>query len=421
MLRIRAPEPRRFPAIDAVLLVLSAPVIFAGAMFGPVYLDWIATMGTSPVASIASLWSLAAPAAGIALGIPFFQRIEDELGLIRMLGLGCALLFLSGSVGVLSESVWELLLARVMVGVAAAAMIVGTTSIFAKRHTGADRKAWLSRQAAVMTFSGIVGAAMVGYLTTFGWRATFLLQLVGLPAYALTLWLGARASTLWRPRYFVEREVLALGGPPLVVLPMATPPSLHAAGLPQRRALLITIGVTAGVGMMHYFALVHLVSTSVATEFGMSPLRLGATLSALLLGSGFSAWQSARMPRLLGYPRSIALAFAVCAIGLIGLSQVQRWEGLIVVLAFLGLGFGSLRPMLSWWLNRITSDHQRASRLSFVTAANYVGICFSPLFVLFVQDWRRLQHISAFWLLLVAVSYIGLSFRSDWSDAAQAR
>lgn len=409
-------KSRKIPTIDIVLLMLSAPVMFAGAMYGPVYLDWMITYGTSPAASIASFWTLAAPALLISVGIPFFQRVEDELGLVRMLGLGCAFLFLSGSVAILSNTVWTLLLARAIVGIAAAALIVSTTSLFARRHTGAQRKTWLARQAAVMSFSAIVGAMVVGLLAKNGWRATFLLQLVGLPAYALAMWLAARESTLWRPRYFVEREVLALGGPPLVVLPLTTPPAPPASEALPRRWKLFAFGVTAGVGMMHYFALVQLVSTVIATEFQLSSLQLGMTLSSLLLSAGVSVWQSPRIPRILGYPRSVALAFTICALGFVAIAHVDRWSLLVAGLLFIGFGFGALRPTLSWWLNRITVEHQRARSLSFVTAANYVGISFSPLFVLFVQDWRRLQHVSAFWMLVIAATYLGLSFRKAWSE-----
>lgn len=407
---------RSFPFVDTALLVLSAPVIFSGAMYGPALPLWIDAFASTAPTHIASTWALAAPALFIALGIPTFQRVEAELGFVRMLGVGCAFVFLSGAVGMLAQSIWLLLLSRAIVGVGAAALLVGTTSILAKRHVGRERKVWLSRQAGVMTFAGLAGTLAVGALSTWEWRAAFLLPMVGLPAFGLSSWLGSRAATLWRPRYFAEREVIAYGAPPLLALPLVTPPSVQAKRTARTRWKLFVFGLTGAVGLMHYFAVIQLLCTEITRDFGFSPWQTGGVLASLMAGGGVSAWQASRLPRVLSYPRSLTVGFSVAAVGLLLLSVSSNIWAMAAVLILTGLGFGCIRPVLGWWLHHSTQDYQRARSLTFVSAAYYLGISCSPLFILWVRDWRRLLVLSACWLIFVACSFLILSFRRGWNE-----
>ena len=405
------------PTIDLALLALRVPVAFSGAMYAPAYGAWIEAFGAGGVHGVAALWTLAMPALWIALGVPLFQRMEEELGVVRMLGVGCALVFLSGAVGFLSEDVGMLLLSRSIVGIGAAALLVSTTTILAKRHVGSARKLWLSRQAGGMTFAGMIGVVLVGALTQQDWRLSLLLPAVALPAYGLALWLSLRAATLWRPRYFVEAEHLSLGAPPLLVVPLVNAPYSRAATETRTPWRLIAFGATGGALLMLYFAAVQLLCTHVALEFELDALELSGLLACLMGGAGLSRWQASRLPRAFGHPRSLAIGFLLAALGLATASRSATPWLMTAPLFLAGVGFGAIRPVLGWWMSRVTEEPRRARSLARVSAAYYVGISLSPLFVLFVQDWRRLWWGLAAVLLVWAVVAFVLSFRAGWSEA----
>lgn len=405
------------PAIDLALLALSVPVAFSGAMYAPAYGAWIADFGTGGAHSVAALWTLAMPALWIALGVPLFQRMEEELGVVRMLGVGCALVFLSGAVGFLAEDVAMLLLSRSIVGIGAAALLVSTTTILAKRHVGSDRKVWLSRQAGVMTFAGVLGVVLVGVLSQEDWRLSLLLPAVALPAYGLALWLSLRAPTLWKPRYFVEAEHLSIGAPPLAVVPLVHTPATRGRMDARTPWRLIAFGVTGGALLMLYFAAVQLLCTHVAREFELDAFALSGLLACLMGGAGLSRWQASRLPRAFGHPRSLAIGFLLAALGLATASRSASPLLMSAPLFLAGVGFGAIRPVLGWWMNRVTEESRRARSLARISAAYYVGISLSPLFVLLVQDWRRLWGGLAAVLLVWALVAFVLSFRAGWSEA----
>lgn len=403
----------RLGAIDAGLLVLSGHVAFAGVMFGPVYLDWIAALGTAPASSIASLWTLAAPAAGMAAGGPLFTWLERDFGVLRMLRLSCALIFLSGSIGMMADTVWYLLLARVLVGMAAAAMLVSTTAIFRMRYPGGVWRNWRRRQDVIGAFSAVVGLLLVGVLARYDWRIPFLLHLVGLPAYGLVWWLSTRPGlqALVRRHELLERERQAL------------PPSSRGRGVDHRhrRSLLPLqwmLILTMFVSMLHFFGLVQVVSAVVVTEFGQHSMSVAFSLSGLFIGTTLAIWKGTKAAERYGEARMVSALFGVCALGFWLMSHVQTIYGLVAVMALVGLGFGGLRPVLVAWYDRITRRERRSSRLSIALPAYYMGVVFSPLFVLYLQDWRHFQKVNATWMLVIAAVYAGAGVRIAYDRSA---
>lgn len=402
----------RLGAIDAVLLILVGHVAFSGVMFAPVYLDWIAAMGTTPASSIASLWTLAAPAAGMAVGGPLFTWLERDFGVLRMLRLSCALIFLSGSMGMLADSVWQLLLARGLVGLAAAAMLVSTTAVFRMRYPGGVWRDWRRRQDMVIALSAVFGLVFVALLAQrMGWRAPFLLHTVGLSAYVLVWWLSTRPSVVALVNRYEMRQRARMEGrrgtrrvPNFERGPAAT------------RPLLWMLVLTMFVVMLHFFGLVQVVSAVVATEWGQHAMGVAIALSGLFLGTALALWKGHRVTARYGEALTVALLFGVCAIGFWWMSRVQTIVQLTAVMAWMGMGFGGLRPALVSWFDTVTRREHRSARLYIAIPAYYLGIAFSPLFVLYVQEWRSLQQVCAGWMLLIAAVYAGTAVRHKTSD-----
>lgn len=398
---------RRLGAIDGGLLILAGHVAFAGVMFGPVYLDWIAAMGTTPVSSIAALWTLAAPAAGMAIGGPLFTWLERDFGVLRMLRLSCALIFLSGSMAMLSQTVWQLLLARALVGFASVAMLVATTAIFRMRYPGGVWRDWRRRQDVVIAFSAVVGLFFVALLSKYHWRTPFLLHLVGFPAYILVWWLTARPGlrALIRRHETVQRARMARaqgrGG--------RRPAAANASSTAQPMMWMLVL--TMSVSMMHFFGLIQVVSAVVVTEWGGHAWTIALALSGLFAGTIVALVVGDRLTERLGEALTVSALFAICATGFVAMSYVQNRLQLTGVMVIIGGGFGGLRPVLVAWFDRLTRREHRSTRLTIGIPAYYAGIACSPLFVLYLQDWRHFQWVCAGWMLLIAAVYAGAGVR----------
>lgn len=400
---------RRLGAIDGGLLVLVGHVAFAGVMFGPVYLDWIAAMGTSVTSSIAALWTLAAPAAGMAIGGPLFTWLERDFGVLRMLRLSCALIFLSGSMAMLAQGVWQLLLARALVGFAAAAMLVATTAIFRMRYPGGVWRDWRRRQDIVIAFSAVVGLFLVALLSKYGWRAPFLLHIVGFPAYVLVWWLTTRPGLNALVRRY---EAIRSARMARATHTTRRIPSHHRPA--HFKPLLWMLVLTMFVSMMHFFGLIQVVSAIIVTEWEQHAISVAVALTGLFAGTIGALLLSTKPTEYLGDAGTVAMLFALNALGFWATSHVQNLFQLTATMVIIGFGFGGLRPVLVAWFDRITRREHRSSRLFIAIPSYYLGVAFSPLFVLYLQDWRHFQLVCSGWMLVISAVYAGAWVRDAY-------
>lgn len=404
---------RRLGAIDGGLLILVGHVAFAGVMFAPVYLDWIAATGTSAASSIAALWTLAAPAAGMAAGGPLFTWLERDFGVLRMLRLSCALIFLSGSMAMLAQGVWQLLLARALVGFAAAAMLVATTAIFRMRYPGGVWRDWRRRQDIMIAFSAVVGLFFVALLSKYGWRAPFLLHTVGFPAYLLVWWVCTRPglTALVRRHEAVERARMARA-------PRSSRRVSHQERSTQFRPLLWMLVLTMFVSMMHFFGLIQVVSAIIVTEWDQHAMSIAIALSGLFAGTIVALLFSEKPTARYGDAMTVAAFFVLNAAGFWAMSHVQNLAQLTGAMVIIGIGFGGLRPVLVAWFDRITRREHRSARLFIAIPSYYLGVAFSPLFVLYLQDWRDFQIVCATWMFIIAAVYAGAGVREAYERSA---
>lgn len=169
--------------------------------------------------------------------------------------------------------------------------------------------------------------------------------------------------------------------------------------------------LTMFVTMLHFFGLVQVISAVVATEWGQHGMGVAIALAGLFFGTTLALWKGRHLAERFGEAMSVAMLFGVCALGFWWMSRVQNIVQLTAVMAWMGLGFGGLRPALVSWFDTVTRREHRSARLYIAIPAYYLGIAFSPLFVLYVQEWRELQQVCASWMLVIAAVYAGTGVR----------
>jgi EmrB/QacA subfamily drug resistance transporter len=193
--------------------------------------------------------------AGYALTSAIFMitsgRIGDRLGYRRMFSLGLALFTLASAACGAAATPSELVVARLLQGVAAALLTPNVLSIIGVLYTGRDRLRALSAYGTIMGFAAVGGQLIGGALIALdpaglGWRACFLINVpVGVAALVLA------------PRVIPESRQTAQSRLDLVGTLIAT-------------AALVAIVLPLVEGRQHGWPVWTWVS------FGLSPVLLGA-------------------------------------------------------------------------------------------------------------------------------------------------
>lgn len=401
-LRVRLSSEDHLGAIDGGLLAISTLISFSGMMFAPVYLDWITSLGIGTISSVAALWTLAAPALGVTLGIPFFTWLIRDFGPLRMLRLGCALLFMTGSMVMLANNVSTFLFARGLVGVAVSALMVGTNTIFAMRYPGVVWRDWLGVQDVVVSLAGIIGLLLVGWLAFYGWQVPLLLHLIGLPAYGLVWWLSNQAGLVALIRRHERLDRWRIARPP------STPALGHNDVSKYGQWLQWVIVATIAITMLQFFGLVQIVAAIVSVDLHMNAMGIGASLAVLMAGIALASARARVVTSMFGDYHTIVLTYVLSCIAYVSLSKAGTLVVTLGALFVLGLTFGALRYLLLDWLDRVAKPSNPASRFGITMPSYYVGMTVSPLFVFFVQDWRDLMQTCGVIMLLIGAVYMGI-------------
>jgi predicted MFS family arabinose efflux permease len=315
------------------------------------------------------------------LGLPL-GRLAERASRIRIVGIATIVFSIATTFCGLAGNLWQMMLARIGVGVGEAGFTAPTSSLVAD-HFPRERRA--STMALVMLgtpvgtlFGALVGGVVAGL---FGWRMAFFA--LGLPG-ALT---GIAVMLLLTepPRGLVD------GAPPTV----QAPPDFAAflAVLRRKRALLLVIigGGIAGFGMTSisqflavFLARAHHMSVrEAATAYGLiTAIALG---TGLLVGSFGTDWLAKRDARWPAWGSALGLCIAPLIYWLAfsatdtSTASVLLTVAGAVLLLFYGPTSGMIQNMLE--------PRMRATGAAvFAMLYTLIGAGLGPAFVGFMSD-----------------------------------
>jgi EmrB/QacA subfamily drug resistance transporter len=218
-------------AVDFSILNVALPVVGAGLGFSLADLQWIST-------------SFALAAAGFTL---LFGRIADLVGRKRLFLVGMAVLGASSLLGGLANSPEVLLIARVLQGLATAAVTpAGLALLTTAFKEGPLRERALGLNGALMSAGFTAGAILGGLLTDLlSWRWAFF---INVPVAALVLVLAPKVITDSRPdgktRLDLPGAITVTGGLLLLVY------GLTQAGETGWTAPTTLLALIAGLGLL---------------------------------------------------------------------------------------------------------------------------------------------------------------------------
>ncbi|WP_328902266.1 MFS transporter [Streptomyces sp. NBC_00441] len=383
-------------AVDFSILNVALPVVGEGLGFALQDLQWIAT-------------AFALAAAGFTL---LFGRVADLVGRKRLFIAGMAVLGLSSLLGGLATSPEILLTARVLQGLATAAVTpAGLALLTTAFKEGPLRERALGLNGALMSAGFTAGAILGGLLTDLlSWRWAFL---VNVPVAALVVALAptviADSRPAERPRLDVPGAAAVTGGLLLLVYGLTqagttgwtTPATLVAllAGLAllvafwfvEKRATAPLIPVrilkrrsviwgnaTGLIAFVTETSLVFLLTLYLQEVLGYTPLSTGLAFGVLGIGTVIGGTLGGRAVGRFGNRRTIVaggVVQALATLSLVALGTSGTWIWLLLAATFVG-GIGNMLMIVGFMVTATSGlpDEEQGLATGLATMTQQVGI-----------------------------------------------
>ncbi|MET7613133.1 MFS transporter [Streptomyces seoulensis] len=383
-------------AVDFSILNVALPVIGRGLGFPLAHLQWIGT-------------AFALCAAGFTL---LFGRVADLFGRRRLFLGGLAVLAVASLAGGLATSPGVLLAARVLQGLATAAVTPAGLSLMTTSFPeGPLREKALGLNGALMSAGFTTGAVLGGVLTDLlSWRWAFFINVpVALAVLLLAPTVVAESRPVQRPRLDLPGALTVTLGllavvlgltqagergwtSPYALLPLAAGAALllafHAV---ERRAAapLVPLGVLRkptvawgnAVGLLAFLtetSLVFLLTLYLQNVLGFSPLAAGLAFGVLGAGTVVGGSVAPRVIARLGNRRTLiagGLVQAASTAALLGLGEGHGSLALLLAATFTG-GVGNMLVIVGFMVTATSglADHEQGLATGLTTMTQQIGI-----------------------------------------------
>ncbi|MGV9771845.1 MFS transporter [Streptosporangium sp. NPDC003464] len=383
-------------AVDFSILNVALPVVGAGLGFALSDLQWIAT-------------AFALAAAGFTL---LFGRVADLFGRKRLFLGGMAVLGLASVLGGLATSPEMLLAARVLQGLATAAVTpAGLSLLTTAFKEGPLRERALGLNGALMSAGFTAGAILGGLLTDLlSWRWAFF---VNVPVAALVLALAPSVITdsrpAERPKLDVPGAIAVTGGLLALVYGLTqageggwTAPATLAAlaagavllvgfwfiekrsAAPlvpvriMKRRSVIWGNTTGLIAFVTETSLVFLLTLYLQEVLGYSPLATGLAFGVLGVGTVIGGTLGGKAVGRFGNRATIVTGGAVQAaatLALVALGTSGAWIWLLLAATFIG-GVGNMLMIVGFMVTATSGlpDSEQGLATGLATMTQQVGI-----------------------------------------------
>ena len=312
-----------------------------------------------PNADVLVVIAMVIPALIIALVSPMIGSVVDVLGRKRFYIIAIVIYALAGVAPFWLDDLYAIIASRVVVGAGEAAISTIATALTADYFEGDARQKWLSIQTGsasiVAVFMFGLGGALGG--TAFGWRTPFLV-------YAFPIILVPLISALlWEPK---EKVDPASG---LVGSQMPFP----------WRAIGHVCAMSVFASVMFFVVPVQM-SFLLNARGVTAPEVIGLSTAVAQIGVPVGAFIFHRLAK---WPiiRLLTLAFALLAIGFIGIVQMTDLKATVAAAFIASMGGGIALPLLITWTMARLPYAQRGRGAGGFMGSFFLGNFISPIVV----------------------------------------
>jgi MFS family permease len=347
----------RGPLVTAAVLLLAATTIMANATIAPSLPSL--RQHYADVASIDTLAGLiiTLPSLAVVLTAGMIGWLADKFDRQKLLLMSGLLYVVGGTSGLWVDSLPQLLVGRLVLGIGVAGMMVLATTWAGDLWTGPARARFLGRQGAVMSAGGIVVVLVGGALASLHWRGAFATYLLVIPIATL-------AYITLRP-YAKERAML----------------TRHSVS--DDATLPWSLFIFTGALAFTFMVMVYVMPTRLPFLLGergvSNPFVVAIVMSTATVFSLPGSLLYGSIRKKLSAQAVFACAWMLMGSGMLLVALAPVLPLTIAGVAIIGLGIGpSLPNYTTYWLS-IVPPTLRGRAAGMLTTAFFAGQFASPL------------------------------------------
>ena len=340
----------------AAILLMSSLTVMVGTAVTPA----VAELGRVYQLGNYASWLITTPALGVVITTVLFGRIIDKKGpyWVAFIGLLCYGAF--GIAGSFMPNVVALLLDRLLLGAATAAIMNASVTFISAFFQGEKQLKILALQSMAMECGGVVYLSISGMLADVSWRCPFYIYGLGFLAF-----LGLAL--------FIPKVPAAAG---TNAEPQAEDTKAKEKGVPIPLVLLISF-----LGMLMFFTVMVVLPLYLQNQLGYSPSFTGYYLASIDVVSVLAAGFSPNVVKRVKEKGCLSIAF--CSYGIAFLLYFFFGKTMLLWAAalFVGIGFGFSTPLYNNLIVNKSTPSNKGLNISFCTMAMFAGQFFSALLI----------------------------------------
>ena len=297
------------------------------------------------------------PSLAIALTAFFFGYLLDKWGRKPILILGLIIYVLAGTSGFIIDSLYILLLSRVVLGLAVAGTISGITTLLIDYFHGKELEKYMGYQGAFLAIGGLFTLSISGVLADIGWKYPFLIHLFGLLILPGIIFFISEPKIPATPKLEINSEI----------------------GIEVRYKPIFGIYALGFVSMLFIFIFPVQLPFLLKSQLGLSNTQVGLFLAfqtpiAIIISINYS-----KIKALLSFQLMFALIFLSIGINHLIVAMSTNYSVILFSMLFGGVSLGLFPPTLNVWLASVISPDIRGRAISGLTTFIFLAQFMTPI------------------------------------------
>ncbi len=366
--------------LKATILSLSLVTVMSGAAVAPALgaiADYFSKTDPLLIKLIITL-----PSLFIIFTSLFFSLISSRLS-SKTIAISGLIFYIIGGCGAgFVNNVYFLLAFRIILGIGVGLIMPLSTGLIAYFFDKNEQSKLMGYSSAMNNLGGIIATALSGYLVSLNWRYSFAIYLLGLLVMIMVIMFLPKAE-MSRTKNKMDRETIRNIAPYVSVMFITM---IVFYTVPSNFSIIVTkekLVPTSLIGLL-------------MSVQNMIAFITGLTLSVIVKKIG-------------GYTKYFASAMMI--LGFLGLSFTGNIVMVIIGLIALGVGMGTLAPMLNAQISFHVDKEKMTSAMAIMSAMLYLGQFLSPILIDGIQSLLHLQGLQIpFYLAMILSGALLISF-----------
>ena len=323
---------------------------------------------------------LTLPSLAIAFLAPILGHLVYKFGRKKSALLALTLFSITGSSGILLETMNLLLFSRFMLGIAIAVLMIVSTSLIGDYFQGEDRHKFMGQQGIFISIGGVIFVVGGGILSDIHWRYSFAIYTIGFLLIPLVyIYLNEKLTTSFN----IEEDT-------------------------DTNTSLFFIYFLAFSLMLVFYILPTQIPFLLMNHFDSSGTLTGAIIATAFISNGIGAITFRKFKQRFSHAQIYIIGMLIIGFGFIAIGLVENVYYFFLTSPIMGFGGGILMTNMTAWMLSRTHHTQRIHKSGYLTSALFLGQFFSPILFHPVVSYFSIENF----FIVIGVGLLSIVFCS---------